>query len=44
MLSSLPVADRRRLDDEPAVGDVDLKGGVEEGAPRAVLDKSLIAS
>ncbi len=38
-LSSALVWDRRGLDDEPAVGDAHLQGGVEESAPRAMLDE-----
>ena len=40
-LSSQLVPDRRGLDDEPAAGDVDLQGGMDESAPRAMLDESL---
>jgi hypothetical protein len=36
---SLARRDRRGLDVEPAAGDVDLQGGVEESAPRAMLDE-----
>ena len=40
-LSSPRVPDRRGLDDETAAGDVDLQSGVEESAPRTMLDESL---
>ena len=38
-LSSALVWDRRGLDDEPAIGDVYVQGGMEESTPRAMADE-----